>query len=226
VIKLNFEIVSSILASFGGATVLVGSLSHFLGKVWANRIATQTVAKFAMELETTKAANKFALDEFKIRSEENIKEREQYNGISFEVYQNFIKNRVDTYTNLLVIVNNYISKMHEDISVEESESWGDAYYSIYVLLRDELTRNQLYISNELEDVFHQFRLKAAEYVKEADLEEVHAIMNGAHEMEAGEQKCHVYDRFARETQHEMKAVITTIKSDVSKLRSRIEIDKA
>ncbi|MCG9665822.1 hypothetical protein L1D26_22490 [Vibrio mediterranei] len=223
---MDFEFVSSVLASFGGATVIVGSLSHFLGGVWARRIAAQTVAKFEMELETTKAANKLALDAFKIKSEENLKERDQYNGISFDVYQGFIENRVKTYTNLLSIVNEYISKMHEDIRVEESESWGDAYYSIYVSLRDEITKNQLYISNELEVTFHRFRLKSAKYVKEADLEEVHAIMNGAHQQEADEQKCHVYDKFARETQNEMISVITAIKSDVSKLRSRIEIDKA
>nr|PME51353.1 hypothetical protein BCV35_06315 [Vibrio cyclitrophicus] len=224
--KLSLEVASSILASLGGATVIVGGLAQFLGKVWAKRIADQTIGQFKLELEATKAANQYVLDEFKVRSEEKLKDREQFNGISFEVYQGFITNRVQTYSNLLSIVNEYISKMHEDIGVEESESWGDAYYSVYVSLREQTTKNQLYISNELEIVFHEFRLKSAKYVKDADLEEVHALMNGAHPFEASEQKGHVYDKFARETQEEMKKVIATIKSDVSKLRARIEIDKA
>ncbi|EOU2550310.1 hypothetical protein ACNUSF_003649, partial [Vibrio parahaemolyticus] len=210
----------------GGATVIVGGLAQFLGKVWAKRIADQTVGQFKLELEATKAANQYALDEFRARSEEKLKDIEQFNSISFEVYQGFIPNRVQTYANLLNIVNEYISKMHEDIGVEESESWGDAYYSVYVSLRQETTKNQLYISNELETVFHEFRLKSAKYVKDADLQEVHALMNGAHPLEATEQRGHVYDKFARETQEEMMNVIAAIKSDVSKLRSRIEIDKA
>ncbi|EPW6415105.1 hypothetical protein ACWOHE_003842, partial [Vibrio parahaemolyticus] len=209
-----------------GATVIVGGLAQFLGKVWAKRIADQTVGQFKLELEATKAANQYALDEFRARSEEKLKDIEQFNSISFEVYQGFIPNRVQTYANLLNIVNEYISKMHEDIGVEESESWGDAYYSVYVSLRQETTKNQLYISNELETVFHEFRLKSAKYVKDADLQEVHALMNGAHPLEATEQRGHVYDKFARETQEEMMNVIAAIKSDVSKLRSRIEIDKA
>ena len=43
---------AEILASFGGATVILYAFSTFLGKVWADRIAKQTLHAFELQLES------------------------------------------------------------------------------------------------------------------------------------------------------------------------------
>lgn len=220
-----WDVIGSVLASIGGATLIVGAFAHFLGKVWADRIAKQTVARYDQELETTKAQNTLALEEFKRKSNTELKDREQFGGISSQVYQDFFKNRVATYIKLLEIKNEYISGMHEDAVTEETERWGDVYYSSYVKFRKILVEKQLYISTELEKVFHDLRLEAAKYIKEADLAEGYAIGAGAEPWEADEQRSPVHDKLAQGTHKLMSNVIRQIDTDVSKLRARIDLDK-
>lgn len=132
---MNWEIVGTIMASLGGASVIVAAFAHFLGKIWADRIAKQTTAKYNKEIEAIKAKNTMAIEDFKRKSEVELKEREQFSGISKEVYQDFFKNRVLTYLKLLELKNKYISDMHEDIATEETEGWGDAYYSCLCIVK-------------------------------------------------------------------------------------------
>jgi len=222
---LNIEVVGTVLASLGGASAIITVFAHFLGKVWADRIAKQTIAKYDQELENVKSNNTRALEEFKRKSESDLKEREHFSGIYIEVYQEFFKQRVATYTKLLELKNHYISEMHEDAITEETESWGDAYYASYKALRKNLIENQLYITTELENKFHKLRMEAAKFTKEADLAEGYAIGSGASSWEADEQRSPVNDKFAKETSSLMSDVLEQIDSDVSKLRSRIDIDR-
>lgn len=223
---MNSEIVATFLASLGGATIIVGALSHFLGKVWADRIAKQTLAKYDQELEVIKSKNNIALESFRKKAEAELKDREHFGGISKDVYEDFFKKRVLTYESLLSWKNDHIRNMHEDFLTEELEIWGDSYYLLYLSLRNILIKNQLYVSNELARCFHEFRLKAAEYTKEGDMAQGYAMGAGASEMEADEERAPINDKFVRETHELMDSVITQLDSDISKLRSRIEIDKA
>jgi hypothetical protein len=221
-----WEVVGSILASLGGATVIVGAFAQFLGKTWADRIARQTMAKYEQELEAVKAKNIFALEEFKQKSNAELKDRDQFGGISAQVYQDFFKNRVSTYIKLLEEKNKYISAMHEDAVTDETEKWGDAYYSSYNKFRKIIIENQLYISTDLEMTFHTLRIEAAKYIKEADLAEGYALGQGAELWDAYEQRSSVNDKLASSTHELMAAVIRQIDNDVSGLRARIDIDRS
>ncbi len=106
-----------------------------------------------------------------------------------------------------------------------TERQDDAYYISYINLRKIIIEDQLYISNELEKLFQNLRLEAARYTKEADLAEQHALVAGAHPMEADEQRSSAHNKLATNTQALMKAVIEQIDMDVSKLRARIELDR-
>jgi hypothetical protein len=223
---VNSEIVGTILTSLGGASLIISLFAHFLGKIWADRIAKQTVAKINQDLEVLKSKNTLALEEFKKRSESELKDREQFSGISLEVYQDFFKNRVEIYLKLLQIKNKYISDMHEDFVTVETEGWGEAYYLIYNQLRTLLIENQLYISNDLESSFHELRMKAATHVKEADMVEGYVMGACAEPWEVDEKTKPIYEKFANETYELMSKVMLQIGLDVTKLRSRIEIDRA
>lgn len=221
-----WEVVGSILASLGGATVIVGAFAQFLGKTWADRIARQTMAKYEQELEAAKAKNIFALEEFKQKSNAELKDRDQFGGISAQVYQDFFKNRVSTYIKLLEEKNKYISAMHEDAVTDETERWGDSYYSSYNKFRKIIIENQLYISTDLEMAFHTLRIEAAKYIKEADLAEGYALGQGAELWDANEQRSSINDKLASSTHELMAAVIRQIDNDVSGLRARIDIDRS
>jgi len=221
-----WDVAGSVLASIGGATVIVGAFAHFLGKVWADRIAKQTMAKYDQALETIRAKNTLVLEEFKRKSETELKVREQFGGISSQVYQEFFKNRVATYIKLLALKNEYISEIHENAFTAETEQWGDVYYSLYIKFRNTLIEEQLYISTELEKVFQKLRLQAAQYTKEADLAEGYALGAGAEQWQANEERSLAHDKLVQHTYELMSAVIRQIDDDVSKLRARIDLDEA
>ncbi|EOV0164612.1 hypothetical protein ACOIWV_004575 [Vibrio parahaemolyticus] len=222
---MYWELIGSVLASLGGASVVIAGFAHFLGKVWLDRISKQTAAKYDAELLTIKSKSEFALSSFKTRADAELKSREEFNGISLEVYQGFFQNRVSTYLELLKIKNAYTTKMNEDFVTEETEDWGNAYYSIYSSLRKLVIENQLYISNELEQRFSFLRMNAAEYIKEADMTEGYSVGDGDDPNVTQEQLSKVYKKLAGETYQEMEDFFNQLDADVQKLRSRIEMDK-
>jgi len=221
---MNLDVVSTVLTSLGGATVIIGGFAHLLGKIWTDRIAKETSAKFTSELEVLKSKNTILLEEFKSNSAISLKENEQFALISQEFYQDFFNKRVRIYQKLLNIKNEYVTDMEEEFITEQLESWGNVYHSSYIKLRSLIIKNQLYISNDLDALFTKFRSKASEYIKEADLMEAYSInSDGTHN--GSEALDSAYQNFANETYKLMTAVFDQIGDDVSKLRSRVEIDK-
>lgn len=222
---MNIEVVGTVLTSLGGATVIVTAFAHFLGKIWLDRITKQNSAKFNAELEVLKTNNTILVEDFKSKGSIALKENEQFALISQSTYQNFFEKRITTYQKLLNIKNKHINEMEEDFLTEECESWGDVYHSTYQEIRALIIKNQLYISNDLDSIFTRFRSKASEFIKEADMVEAYAYDSDNPPYENEEIKA-VYLKFASETHDIMKSVLDQIGQDVSKIRSRIEIDKA
>jgi hypothetical protein len=54
------ELSAAVLASIGGASLLLFAMSNWLGKVWADRLMRRETAEFSRDLEALK--NKFLLD--------------------------------------------------------------------------------------------------------------------------------------------------------------------
>ncbi|MDN4501297.1 hypothetical protein QX776_02730 [Alteromonadaceae bacterium BrNp21-10] len=222
---MNIEVVSTVLTSLGGATVIVTAFAHFLGKVWLDRITKQNSAKFNAELELLKTNNTIVVEDFKSKSNLVLTNNEQFALISQNTYQSFFEKRITTYQNLLNIKNNHIKEMEENFLIEEFEAWGEVYHSTYQKLRNLVIKNQLYVSNDLDNLFSDFRSKASEFMKEADMVEAYAY-NSEAPVYDNEQIKAVYLKFANATHETMKSVLDQIGIDVSKVRSRVEIDKA
>jgi hypothetical protein len=73
-----FKVAAAILASLGGATVLVFAFSNWLGKIWAERLMARETAEHARELEMLK--NKFVQEtesyKIKLKKSEFLFEKE------------------------------------------------------------------------------------------------------------------------------------------------------
>jgi hypothetical protein len=243
---MNMEVVNTIMVSFGGAAVIMAVLAKFLGKVWTDRLAKETSAKinteseylkakFNHDLELLKSKSTQTVESLKARNTEALEKtkheldlikgiQEQFSGISLEFYQKFFDKRISVYLKILKIKNKYIEEMEEEFSTEIHEGWGFVYYTNYISLRKLMIKEQLYISNELEENFNKLRKEASVFLKEADMQEIWA---GGQETPAENQELiKVYENFAESTGELMKLCMEQIGKDVSKLRSRIELDKA
>jgi hypothetical protein len=221
---MNIEVVSTFLTSLGGATVIVTAFAHFLGKVWLDRITKQNSAKFNAELEVLKTNNTVVVEDFKNKSNILLKNNEQFALISQNTYQTFFEKRITTYQLLLKIKNSHIKEMEENCLTEEFEAWGEVYHSTYQKIRELVIENQLYVSNDLDNLFSEFRSKASTFIKEADMVEAYNY-NSETPVFDKMQINKVYLEFANKTHETMKSVLDQIGIDVSKIRSRVEIDK-
>lgn len=252
------NVILSVLKTIGGVSAIFGALAAFLAKVWADRIAKQTIAKFDLELlatkanfekqltstkamfdqdlailkaksesqlESTKAANTMILTKFQREADANIKDREQFAGISLDVYKDFFKRRISTYTRLLEISNSYMSNMNENISVEIAEAWGDVYFDHYKKFRKVIDEEQLYISTDLEKHFHNLKVQSFQYFQKAEMSAFYAEQSGESPHIANENRSSHYLQFATDTSDLMQKIIEQIRSDVSKLRARIDLDR-
>lgn len=222
---LVIEVVSAVLGSLGGAALIVAAFANFLGKVWTERITAQVHAKHEQELEGVKAKHTLALEQFSRRAEAELKDAEIFSGISQEVYQGLFKKRIATYTKLMELKNKYVEDMHEDFLTEETERWGDVYVSSYKALRKVIVENQLYISTDLDKFFQDLRMKAAQYIREADIIEAYGMGSNEQPDTIMERQETVHQKLATETHDLMSKVLDQIGADVVKLRSRIDLDR-
>lgn len=221
-----YEVVASILVSVGGASAILAAFVHYLGKIWAERITVQLKSRYENEFELLRAKNAQALEVFRHQAAYELKDVDVFSGISTEVYRDFFKRRVDVYAELLRVKDEYITRMQEDFYTHETERWGDVYNDVYKSLKKIIITNQLYISNELDKEFHKFRVKAADYIQEADLVEAYGLgANSNHDRMMSDQDV-VLNKFATETGDSMHKVLERISEDVANIRSRIDMDRS
>jgi hypothetical protein len=222
---LIIEVAGTILASLGGASLIIWVFAHFLGKVWIHRIIRQTNSKYESSLEELKTKHKIALESFAQESQLLLEKNKSYSEITSPFYRSFFEKRIETYRTLLEIKNRYINQIEEDFAVEMHEVWGETYHSTYQSLRKVCIENQLYISNDLDQAFEKLRKAASVWIKEADMvETMYTEPRGVPPWEDSNIS-RVYEKLATETQAEMAEVLRQIAVDVAKIRSRIEVDE-
>ena len=219
------EIAGTILASLGGASLIIWAFARFLGKAWIHRIMSETNAKYEASLEELKAKQRMALESFTHDSKLLLEKSQSYTDITNPFYRTFFEKRIETYQTLLQIKNRYIKQIEEDFDVEMHGLWGEIYHSTYQSLREVCIENQLYISNDLDQLFEELRKGASVFIKEADMvESMYTEPRNAPPWE-DEKLVRVYEKLAIETQGKMNEVLQQIAVDVSKIRSRIEVDE-
>lgn len=218
------EVLLTTLSSVGGASLVVGGLGAFLGNVWADRIKQSTLAKFQEELAILSARHTRELEGFKAKAAAALKEREAFAGFSSEFYQDFLAKRVEVYRQLLRLENEYRKEMDESFLRLEFEDWHEQHARMYKALRECVTQNELYVSNEAEAAFQNLRVAIAPSLNEADRAEAFAMgVNGDFEGVIDARRKHEQEALT-ETSALMKAFFEQVRKDVAKVRSRIEMD--
>lgn len=209
------------LASLGGATIILYAFSNFLGKVWADRIAKQTVHGFELELESVRAANHVALEQSRLINEQLLEDRQSFNSISQKTYQEFFEFRLIAYKKLLAERHRYVTETGEDFLIDEVERWGDSYISHYKKIKEIVGESQLYLSFKLEEAFEVLQSEHNSKFKENDREI--AYLHGSSNQE--ERESELNNDLQSVTWETYKEFIKQLKEDVKSLRSRIDLDK-
>lgn len=216
---MNFA--AEFLASLGGATIILYAFSTFLGKVWADRIAKQTVHGFELELESVRAANHVAFEQSKLINQQLLEDRQSFNSISQKTYQEFFEMRLGAYKRLLAELHKYATETGEDFLVDEIERWGDSYVHHYNTIKGIVGECRLYLSVKLEEAFDAMQSSHNSKLKENE-RELASLYDNSYQSERESQLNNELQSAAWEYyQHFIKQ----LKEDVKSLRSRIDLDK-
>lgn len=146
------SVVAAFLASLGGATVVLFALSAFLGRIWADRIAKQTMHRFSMEIEGLKSESQLALEQVRAINQVSMQERQVFSQMSQASYQEFFETRFKTYRDLLATRNSYL-EASENFVIDEYDGWGDEWVRHYKKLRKIASENQIFLSAKLDESF-------------------------------------------------------------------------
>jgi hypothetical protein len=218
------EIFLDVLTKIGGATVVIGGLAALLGKLWLDRQAKTLTAKFDADMEQLKSSNVKALEDFRASAAFALKEREFFSELSSDFYKGFFAKRVEVYQELLRLANDYIVQMDEDFLAEELEAHGERHVRSYKVFRACILENQIYVSNGLEKAFRELRAAISPILLRADRDEawVHGL-NGDLEDVLNARRDHEQNAL-RLTHDLMTKMLDQLTRDVSKMRSRIDMD--
>lgn len=212
---------AELLTSLGGATVILYAFSTFLGKVWADRIAKQTIHGFELELESVRAANHVALEQSKLINQQLLEDRQAFNSISQKTYQEFFEMRLGAYRRLLAELHKYVTETGEDFLLDEIERWGDSYVSHYNAIKAIVGENQLYLSVKLEEAFETLQSEHNSKLKMNE-REIAYLHNQPHQ---NERESELNNDLQSATWDHYKEFVRQLKEDVKSLRSRIDLDK-
>ena len=214
------EFVLQVLGSIGGATAILYVLSKFLGNVWADRIAKQTMHRFSVELEGLRRESEITLEQTKALNQLSALERQVFSEISQKTYQEFFEKRLSTYKRLLAIRHEYIKSM-ADFTVDEFETWGDEFVRFYGSVRRVYGEDQLYLSAKLDETFVALRDAFDELVKVRDRNIAYLSQGTPSPEEESALNNEIYGK-AHEFYKEFELQLD---EDVRSLRSRIELDR-
>lgn len=220
------EEVSSLLLSLGGSAAILIAFAKVFEKILIDQVSKRTSASLNQDLEILKSKHTNALEDFKSKSNIAIKEREVFGSISIDTYQDFFKKRIATYQLLLNWEDTFSKEILENFIIDETDSYGDKYFSLYVSLREILIKNQMYISNDLDNKFQKFREAAAKYTKNAEYHECMSESHGVDPQQYLQEISEIYYDLAKDTGLLMGSIRQQITMDISKIRSRVEMDKA
>ena len=214
------EFVLQVLGSIGGATAILYVLSKFLGNVWADRIAKQTMHRFSVELEGLRRETEITLEQTKALNQLSALERQVFSEISPKTYQEFFEKRLWTYKNLLAIRHEYL-KSRADFTVEEFETWGDEFVRFYESLRQVYGEHQLYLSAKLDDKFVALRDAVDKLARERD-RNIAYLSQGT---PSPEEESALNNELYVKTYELYKEFESQLDEDVRSLRARIELDR-
>lgn len=128
-IKEIFEIAGAIVASVGGAGVIIVGLSSWLGKVWANRL-----------LEDEKAAHNKELEEYKERLQEQLGRVEAINEKALYISKAQFDNEYKIYSEIwdkmheARVASEMLYPRYEEVPASEDErkKYNQSKYTTYI----------------------------------------------------------------------------------------------
>jgi hypothetical protein len=219
-------VTNNIIEVLGGASLLITSLSAYLGKLLAGKSLEREKGFIAKNLQLQKEAHSLEMKNIENKLQLEMVKQDQFHQISKTTFEKIFETKIDIYTNLLTLkiyFNKFYKESH-DLEVGEDDP-TDHFYSLFMKCREMLESNKLYISSELSNKYDQWHTKALPYLKQANVEGYHAHGMAYTEREnwenVWEAQAPIFSKMIGESFTEMLGIFEQIDRDIALIRENI-----
>lgn len=229
---------TSLIGAGAGISVVIFALSRWLGSVWKERIERLEEARITIENIQEQAHIDTIAREHTTDLEKRLKfieqdherrsvEEEHFHQISQETYQKLFEKKIDVYTELSTLLNNYYTN-----GVNERDSMSIKYMNPYEhfdkfeLLSKFILKNALYVSPELNKLNYRWHMKCISKINEVRASTI--LFNSMEEVNSSKVKQEenkIYGEFYNDTKDEIYGINEQLKEDIRRISKFIHYSR-
>jgi len=162
--------------------------------------------------------------------QKEISDRQNLNAISRPTFEKIFSKKIEVYTELSKISNEFTRYKNESHEVEHGELFEEVterFSGFFARCREVIEANKLYISGELAERYDVWYGVAHPYYKKSVLDGYEAHQN-SYDDEEGKMKVYYSElgaisEMVNETMPQMEAVFAQIDTDISRIRDYVEL---
>ena len=162
--------------------------------------------------------------------DKEISDRQSLNAISRPTFERIFAKKVDVYTELSKIRNEFVRYKNESHELEHGDLFEDVttrFSGFFARCREVIEENKLYISSELADRYDDWYGIAHPYYKQSVLDGYETHQSSYNDDNG---KMHVYyselgaiSEMIHQTMPQMEAIFAQVDHDIAKIRSYVEL---
>ncbi len=218
--------VNNILATLGGASLLITGLSAFLGKVWSKRIIMTEKASIEKDIQKMRAHHDRELKFLEANIQLELLRKDQFHQISKSTFESIFNRKIELYSDLLKVSIEFRRFARESIYSEIDDPTDDLW-DYQRKIRDLIESNRLYVTEALFEKYSVWYEKAVPYLKQADVDgyEAHgqAYTDEENELNVFYAQQPSYAKLVSETDAEFASILDQVDRDIDSLRRNIEM---
>lgn len=235
---LAISFFTSLIGGGAGISVVVFALSKWLGSIWKERIGRLEEARITIENLQKQAHIDTIAREHTADLEKRLKfieqdherrsvEEEHFHQISQETYQNLFENKIDVYTQLSTLLNNYYTNgTNERDSMSMKYRSPYEYFDKFELLSKFILKNALYVSPELNELNYRWHVKYIRKINEVRASTI--LFNPMEEVnsyDVKQEENKIYGKFYDDTKEEIYVINEQLKEDIRKISKFIHYSR-
>lgn len=218
--------INNILATVGGASLLITGLSAFLGKVWSKRIILKEKASIEKDIQEMRAHHDKELKLLEANIQLETLRKDQFHQVSKSTFESIFNRKIELYSDLLKISIEFKRFARESIYSEIDDPTDDLW-DYQRKIRDLIEGNRLYVTEALFQKYSAWYEKAVPYLKQADVDgyeahgQAHTEEENYFNVSAAQHAS--YAKLVSETDAEFASILDQVDQDIDGLRRNIEM---
>jgi hypothetical protein len=222
-VGLSQYVIEHILSVLGGAGLVITALSAYLGKLLSNRSLMREKNRLETSLLELKSRHALELSNLGRELKLEILKKDQFHQISKQTFELIFEKKIEIYNSLLNFKVEFL-KLTNESHVVEVEDPTPEYHSLFMKCRKIIELNKLYISEALSVSYDAWYIKAAPYLKRANVNgyTVYECSDPEDWSAVWEAQQPAFSEMTENTIDEMKEMLSQIEKDISLLRANIE----